>query len=148
MMGLQMMKLHCHRTITWDSLREAAQRIDGLPLSWSAPSGKHCDVVFVDFPESRVSITLDVDSVFIADYSMNSPVLVDVIRAAAIELGAVAEFDRPPRYPMPVTHQAILDSHREVRSTVRTFYVCLIAAMASILGIIVLVAWWIWRLAT
>lgn len=147
-MGLQMIKLHCPQPIAWESLCEAAQRIGGLPLSWSSPSDAHCEVAFVDFPDSSVSITLDVDSVFITDYSMNSPVLVDVIRAAAIELGAIAEIDRPPRYPMPVTHQTILDSHRDIRSTVRLFYVCLIAAMASILGIITLVAWSAWRLAT
>ena len=113
-MGLQRILMICPHPLNWNALLASAVNIGGLSIQSHPLSEDTYEVWFTEFPDARVSVSLDKDQVVIMDDSQVSPVLVDVLQAGAIACGASAENTIVPARPMPITHQDVRRARRRI----------------------------------
>lgn len=129
-MGLQRIRLICPHPLNWSDLLASAVNIGGLPIQSHQLSEDTYEAWFTEFPDARVSVSLDEDQIVIMDDSQVSPALADVLQAGAIACGASAESTIVPASPMPITHQ-------DVRRAQRRILIASGCVTAGILGVLI-----------
>lgn len=113
-MGLQRIRMICPHPLNWSDLLASAVNIGGLPIQSHQMSEATYEAWFTEFPDARVSVSLDEDQIVIMDDSQVSPALVDVLQTGAIACGAYAESAIVPASPMPITHQDVRRARRRI----------------------------------
>lgn len=142
-MGLQRIRLICPHSLNCSDLLASAVNIGKLPIQSHPLSEDTYEVWFTEFPDARVSVSLDKDQVVIMDDSQVSPVLVDVLQAGAIACGAHAENTIVPARPMPITHQDVRRARRMILVTSGCITAGILGVLIAIVALIAVLAWWI-----
>lgn len=144
-MGIQGVGIRFLQAPSWETLREAGERIGGLPLQFTDITTDRCKAVFIAFEAHSVNLRFRDGELWISDYGQLSPALIDVLHAAACAVGGTPQSTSKMRRSMPATHADVLRSMRETRVISLVVNMALLGILATAFTLLCLVGHLAWR---